>query len=437
MPFAIESFHLGKQYRLGSRRRYLTIRESLIETATAPVRYLARSWKPGAAGRPASANTIWALRDLNFAVERGGVVGIIGRNGSGKSTLLKCLSRVTEPTTGTAVLRGRVGSLLEVGTGFHPELTGRENIFLSGAILGMRRAEVARRFDEIVDFAGVEEFLETPIKHYSSGMAVRLGFAVAAHLEAEILLVDEVLAVGDAAFQSKCLSKIGDVARSGRTVLFVSHNMASVEALCSSAILLDRGHLVIEGTPRDVVDRYAEQWSAAGETVATLAGHPGRQPGSIPLMTRAYLASAGGEPVTTVRMGDELRFVIEFESERPIRPVPSIEIKTARGVPIFETNSRISPMADAAPAVRAGAVTCTIPAPQLNAGRYVMNLWLADGLQDEDHDLDVIVDAFSIDVVAADVFGTGKLPNDISGPIWVRAEWQLAGTANSASGSAD
>ncbi|MCJ7620698.1 MAG: ABC transporter ATP-binding protein, partial [Anaerolineae bacterium] len=218
---AVHVENLSKQYRIGApQARYKTLRESLVDMASAPVHRLRRL------GQPSPENeTIWALKDVSFDVKKGEVVGIIGRNGSGKTTLLKILSRITEPTEGHAEIKGRVGSLLEVGTGFHPELTGRENIYLNGAILGMKRAEIDERFDEIVAFSEIERFLDTPVKRYSSGMYVRLAFSVAAHLEPEILLVDEVLAVGDAAFQKKCLGKMGDVAREGRTGLFVSHNM--------------------------------------------------------------------------------------------------------------------------------------------------------------------------------------------------------------------
>jgi lipopolysaccharide transport system ATP-binding protein len=246
---------LGKRYRLGGpRASYATLRESLTGAVAGACRR-ARGLLTGAApGR--GAEDFWALRDVSFEVRRGEVLGIIGRNGAGKSTLLKILSRITEPTEGRAVLGGRVGSLLEVGTGFHPELNGRENIYLSGAILGMSKAEIDSRFEAIVGFAGVEKFLETPVKHYSSGMYVRLGFAVAAHLEPEILLVDEVLAVGDAEFQKKCLGKMGEVARGGRTVLFVSHNLAAVRQICRSGLWLDAGRIVRQGPVQDVVEAY-------------------------------------------------------------------------------------------------------------------------------------------------------------------------------------
>src|SRR5512138_980696 len=240
---AIRVSGLGKQYQLGTRATHRTLREALVDG----FRGAARSLQRGSARRPVE--RFWALDEVSFDVAHGDVVGIIGRNGSGKSTLLKILSRIVEPTTGTVDLEGRVGSLLEVGTGFHPDLTGRENVFLSGAILGMRRTEIAEKFDEIVEFAEVSRFIDTQVKHYSSGMYMRLAFSVAAHLEPDILVVDEVLAVGDAAFQKKCLGKMGTVARHGRTVLFVSHNMGAVVSLCSRALLLDAGRLMLDSDP--------------------------------------------------------------------------------------------------------------------------------------------------------------------------------------------
>jgi lipopolysaccharide transport system ATP-binding protein len=254
MPPAIRTESLGKRYQLGNRGNdYTTLRESIVGAATMPLRTVQR-WRSGIK-RP-SRPSVWALRNVNLEIAHGDVVGIIGRNGAGKSTLLKILSRITEPTEGFAELSGRVRSLLEVGTGFHPELTGRENIYLNGAILGMRRREIDRHFDAIVAFAGVEPFLDTLIKHYSSGMHLRLGFAVAAHLQTEILLVDEVLAVGDAEFQQKCLGKMSEVSREGRTVLFVSHNLGAISQLCRTAVLLEKGEMVCTGEAPDVVRRY-------------------------------------------------------------------------------------------------------------------------------------------------------------------------------------
>ncbi len=254
---AIRTENLSKQYRIGGPQgRYKTIRESLIEAVQSPFRRAAKLLRGQAYGAAEMDETIWALKDVSFEVKRGEVMGIIGRNGAGKTTLLKVLSRITEPTEGHAEIHGRVGSLLEVGTGFHPELTGRENIYLNGAILGMKRAEIERKFDEMVAFAEIEKFIDTPVKHYSSGMHVRLAFAVAAHLEPEILLVDEVLAVGDAAFQKKCLGKMGDVAEGGRTVLFVSHQMNQIRRLCQRCIWLDVGGVRMIGPTVEVVSAY-------------------------------------------------------------------------------------------------------------------------------------------------------------------------------------
>src|SRR6266581_5828920 len=254
---AIQVENVSKLYHIGKRTPYKTVRESLMNVLSAPSR-LSRRLRKTKTCR-ADETELWALRDVSFEVKQGEVVGLIGRNGAGKSTLLKVLSRITEPTAGRITIRGRVGSLLEVGTGFHPELTGRENILLNGAILGMRRAEITRKFDQIVAFAEIDKFIDTPVKHYSSGMYTRLAFAVAAHLEPEILIVDEVLAVGDAQFQKKCLGKMGDVAHEGRTVLFVSHNMTSVLNLCTRCVFMEKGSVSQTGTTEAVVSAYLNQ----------------------------------------------------------------------------------------------------------------------------------------------------------------------------------
>lgn len=256
--------NLSKQYRIGARRQgYKTFREAIVDTAKAPFR-LARSLLSAPSSLLSFADdTIWALKDVSFEVKRGEVVGIIGRNGAGKSTLLKVLSKITEPTKGRVELKGRVGSLLEVGTGFHPELTGHENIYLYGAILGMDRYEVTRKFDEIISFAELEQFVDTPVKRYSSGMYMRLAFAVAAHMETEILLVDEVLAVGDASFQKKCLGKMDDVAEQGRTIFLVSHNMGAISALCTRSLILDKGRVSFFGKTSDAISRYLHTTSNA------------------------------------------------------------------------------------------------------------------------------------------------------------------------------
>src|SRR6266498_4762014 len=266
MTTAISVKNLSKRYKIGAAQtkfRYGMLRDVFVDSLTAPIRF-AKSLAGGSGNgsSPKNNNFIWALKDVSFDLDEGKVLGIVGRNGAGKSTLLKILSRVTEPTEGTVSVRGRVGSLLEVGTGFHPELTGRENIYMNGAILGMKRAEIDSKFDEMVEFSEVTQFIDTPVKRYSSGMYLRLAFAVAAHLEPEILVVDEVLAVGDAAFQRKCLGKMGDVAKEGRTVLFVSHNMGAIRRLCSFGVVLGNGKIEYKGKTADAVEYYL---STSGE----------------------------------------------------------------------------------------------------------------------------------------------------------------------------
>jgi lipopolysaccharide transport system ATP-binding protein len=318
--------HLRKRYRIGEREPYKALRDVLTDAIAAPVR-LARGTR-----RPAHAppDRIWALDDVSFDVRQGEVLGLIGANGAGKSTLLKVLSRITEPTEGQVTLRGRVGSLLEVGTGFHPELTGRENIFLNGTILGMRRAEIVRRFDEIVEFAGVERFLDTPVKRYSSGMQVRLAFAVAAHLEPEILLVDEVLAVGDAEFQERCLGKMKDVTREGRTVLFVSHNLAAVRGLCARALLLDHGQLGFDGETDGAIERYLGRGGDRHDAVVEGAELDARLVkskvyGDAPFFrcSRVSVLDESGEPTSSFRSDDEIAIAIDYTV---LRALPSLRL---------------------------------------------------------------------------------------------------------------
>jgi lipopolysaccharide transport system ATP-binding protein len=288
--------NLGKLYRIGGKQdRYMTLRDSLAYTFSSPFNKVAKLWRRNANGAAGADDTIWAVRDISFEVKRGDVVGIIGRNGAGKSTLLKILSRITEPSEGFAEIHGRVGSLLEVGTGFHPELTGRENIYLNGAILGMRREEINRKFDEIVSFSEVEKFIDTPVKRYSSGMHMRLAFSVAAHLQSEILLIDEVLAVGDIAFQRKCLGKMEDVAAHGRTVLFVSHNLGVIRELCQSAIVLSNGALDFQGPVVEGLACYSRKLTEdiEGSTVRSTGWGPLNISGS---SNGIATSIAGGEP---------------------------------------------------------------------------------------------------------------------------------------------
>jgi lipopolysaccharide transport system ATP-binding protein len=322
--------NVSKQYRLGATQRsYDTLRDTLAATMRAPFRRRKRE--------TGKEETIWALRDVNFEVTPGEVVGIIGRNGAGKSTLLKVLSRITEPTSGRVELYGRVGSLLEVGTGFHPELTGRENIFLNGVIMGMRREEIERKFDEIVAFSEVSKFLDTPVKRYSSGMYIRLAFAVAAHLEPEILIVDEVLAVGDTRFQRKCLDKMQDVNRLGRTVLFVSHNMAAVTRLCQRAILMDEGTVLVDGISSQVVSSYLGNGAATG----ALREWPvlERSPGDDTVRLRAVrIRTEDGDLADVVDIRKGALIEIEYDILKPGKRLsPVIICNNESGVCIFSS----------------------------------------------------------------------------------------------------
>ncbi|HEY3083373.1 MAG TPA: polysaccharide ABC transporter ATP-binding protein [Chloroflexota bacterium] len=330
---AVRAEGLSKRYRLSGRgSAYRTLRESLVDTLRAPIDLLAR--RPAAAEEDGRANgdDLWALRDVSFEVRHGDVLGIIGRNGAGKSTLLKLLTRITEPTAGRAVLHGRVGSLLEVGTGFHPELTGRENVFLNGAILGMPRQDIRRRFDEIVAFAELERFMDTPVKRYSSGMYTRLAFSVAAHLEPEILVVDEVLAVGDAQFQRKCLGKMSEVAGEGRTVLFVSHNMAAIARLTKSVVVLDAGRLIFDGATDHGVAEYFRRSGQMGTGFSAGAVIQGREAGIVPLSFS--LGPAGGAS-HLVGVSRDLLVEVRFEVLKSGREFTlGVGIATADSVPV-------------------------------------------------------------------------------------------------------
>jgi lipopolysaccharide transport system ATP-binding protein len=313
---AIRVENLSRKYHIGKLEKYQTLRDTLTDAFIAPFRRAGKLLRGQATGAAELEETIWALKDVSFEVKCGEIVGIIGRNGAGKSTLLKILSRITEPTGGFVDIYGRVGSLLEVGTGFHQELTGRENIYLNGAILGMKRAEIASKFDEIVAFAEVEKFIDTPVKHYSSGMYLRLAFAVAAHLEPEILLVDEVLAVGDASFQRKCLEKMEDVGQEGRTVLFVSHNMPAITRLCERTILLDEGYVLKDGPSHEVVSLYLN--SGLGTTAARewpdLAQAPGND---VVRLCAVRVRAEDGQITDTTDIRRPVGIEMEYEVLRP------------------------------------------------------------------------------------------------------------------------
>lgn len=352
---------LSKQYRLGGRESaYDTLRESIVEAVRTPFKRL----------RGDNGNSIWALQDLNFEVAPGEVLGIVGRNGAGKSTLLKVLSRITQPTTGRVELFGRVASLLEVGTGFHPELTGRENIYLNGAVLGMKRVEIDSKFDQIVEFSELEKFLDTPVKRYSSGMYMRLAFAVASHLEPEILIIDEVLAVGDAQFQKKCLGKMSNVATQGRTVLFVSHNMVAVQSLCQRAIWLDRGRIVNEGPASEVVADYltsgtASQLDEVWDDIATAPGND---------IVRLHSIRVRAEDGSSDALTKKTPFLIEIEywNRQPgARLHIALHLYTAQDIIAFTTgNGPDVAGTDAYTAAGLFRCTCRIPADLLNTGRH-------------------------------------------------------------------
>jgi len=344
IPIRVEN--LGKKYLLthmGNRghKKYTALRDVITEAAMAPFRSLRRRLgKTVEDEQPDSGSheEFWALKDVSFEIERGEAVGIIGRNGAGKSTLLKLLSRITEPTTGRIEIEGQVASLLEVGTGFHPELTGRENIYLNGAILGMKRAEIKGKFDEIVAFAEVEKFLDTPVKHYSSGMYVRLAFAVAAHLEPDVLIVDEVLAVGDAEFQKKCLGKMKSVSeKDGRTVLFVSHNMQAIRQMCQRVIFLKQGKIVYAGDPHEAISGYLGQGvNAESHTAIDLTDYPRTRSIEGAVFLRMRFTDGHGQPATSVRLTDNLGVEMDIKVKKPLRQFNlSMAVVHGEGLRVF------------------------------------------------------------------------------------------------------
>lgn len=401
---AICARDLGKQYHIGALEqsgRYKSLRESLARAAFAPFRVVRSLVHRDRNHEHDHERMIWALRGVSFDIRRGDIVGIIGRNGAGKSTLLKILARITEPTTGRAEIHGRSGSLLEVGTGFHPELTGRENIFLNGSILGMKRAQIAKRFDEIVAFAEVEQFIDTPVKHYSSGMYLRLAFAVAAHLETEILLVDEVLAVGDYRFQEKCLGKMRDVATSGRTILYVSHSMSSIQTLCKRVMAFSEGRLIADSTPQDVI---AEYIGGNLGSIHTEPPDPKR-----PTITKAEV----------ILKEQTLLLSIEFESPFPLTPpVFGFVMHNSLGTPVFGTNNSADPIFPPPKSARAGRFEVAIPAFNFRPDRYMFSFWLGDPFTD------YYVREMLLQVNLNSAVG-GGLPTDCNGNIYLPTDWRF------------
>jgi lipopolysaccharide transport system ATP-binding protein len=415
---AIRVENLSKLYHIGHAQGsagYRTLRESLTELAKTPGHWFSRN------GHNEDQDTIWALKDVSFEVKHGEVVGIIGRNGAGKSTLLKILSRITEPTHGTLDIYGRVGSLLEVGSGFHPELTGRENIYLNGAILGMKKSEIERKFDEIIDFAEIEKFLDTPVKRYSSGMYVRLAFAVAAHLEPEILLVDEVLAVGDGQFQKKCLGKMGDVAKEGRTVIFVSHNMGAIQTLCKKGILLDQNRLKAEGDIHEVVSEYLGMNNVEQENPFKTCLRSGT--GKIRI-TDFHLETPDGTNVIYATSGSPIVFVIGFETNgercNGVSVGFSVHQNDERNLFLYYSHFSDVLFSDIA---QQGEFRCLIPECPIAPGNYLVMLRILNNGIEADWPKVYI----PISVHMGDFYRTGSFDGALSswGPILVRGEWSI------------
>lgn len=404
---AISIQQLSKKYEIGAAAS-----GSLRDTITNGFKSLMRLSKE-------EQKIFWALKDVSFDIRRGEVLGIVGRNGAGKSTLLKILSRITEPSSGKIELFGRVTSLLEVGTGFHPELTGRENIFLNGSILGMTREEIRRKFDEIVAFSGVEKFLDTAVKHYSSGMYVRLAFAVAAHLEAEILIIDEVLAVGDAEFQRKCLGKMNEVAKSGRTVIFVSHNLGAVRALCKSCCLLQQGQLLLTGTPDTVIQTY---YLNNMEEKATFQRSISKYENTrLTLRPTELTTVVDAEPNGFMQVGQDLAFDVAFEADAPTTEIYiSIMISSTSFGDFILSSTYFLPTFTFKQPTRKGKIRVNFGKLPLIAGQYIAAFWVGAEVQNVEH----IPDALVFEVQEKNVWGTINNPPRVC-PMWWATDYEL------------
>jgi lipopolysaccharide transport system ATP-binding protein len=414
---------VSKEYEIGRTHHSGMLREAIVN-------WVKRPWGKWRDRK----ETIWALRDVSFEVEPGGVVGIVGRNGAGKSTLLKILTRITYPTIGTVDMRGRVGSLLEVGTGFHEELTGRENIYLNGSILGMKKREIDARLDEIIDFAGIDRFLDTPIKRYSSGMRLRLGFAVAAHLQTEILLVDEVLAVGDAEFQKKCLAKIESLHRGGRTVLFVSHNMAAIDHLCPRTLWIDNGQVRQDGETDGVIRAYLAHFSGSQRTGPDLADIQEREGTGELRFTGIEYLGADGQVMPVVRSGDAVTIRLHYHAEANIRDArfginigkPGIHWIHVAGLRTLNAGHLI-PYLPAGP----GHIDATCDFLSLMPGHYLISLWAKGPVPDGDlkRYWDIVECCASFDVEPSDFYGTGRGVDRASGLVLLPCKW-ISGNDN-------
>jgi lipopolysaccharide transport system ATP-binding protein len=416
MAPAISVTNLGKMYRLSHQgKRTDSFREVITSALMSPLRRLRQIH-----GTDETMEEFWALKDVSFDVQPGEVVGIIGRNGAGKSTLLKILSRIVDPTFGEIVLRGRVASLLEVGTGFHPELTGRENMYLNGSILGMKKREIDRKFDEIVDFAEVEKFLDTPVKRYSSGMYVRLAFAVAAHLDPEILIVDEVLAVGDAEFQKKCLGKMKEVATgSGRTVLFVSHNMAAIDSLCDTAIMLAGGSVKARGDCAEVIKIYKH---AVDELPSNSFVQFKRPPETHVWMTSAQL-KVNGSPSSNIPMDADVSLEVMVQSDNLLSaPKILVVIHSQDGYRILHTSNRFCPTIALSGKSHLGKMDIQLGRLPLTPSRYSISFHLEVNGRSQHSSLESLI----FDIEACDVTGQGWVPNSSNSPVWWRANYEFS-----------
>ncbi|MFH1154553.1 MAG: ABC transporter ATP-binding protein [Pseudomonadota bacterium] len=408
---AIQISHLSKSYRIGEYTGNTMLREAIMQMFSKLANHGEKK-----------ENTVWALKDISFEVNKGESLGIIGRNGAGKSTLLKVLSKITYPTGGAIHVNGRISSLLEVGTGFHEELTGRDNIFLNGSILGMKRHEIERHLEAIIDFSGVERFIDTPIKRYSSGMRLRLGFAVAAHLSSDILLVDEVLAVGDAAFQKKCLDSMEGLSTSGRTVLFVSHNMAAIENLCSRCIWIDGGAIRADGDARTIVGEYMKTFAKASSGSVKLDHIESRSGNGDAKFTSLEFLNSGGEVISVIRSADKLTVRIYYRAYKTLPElVIGLNILTEYGTLVAASNNVVTGDPVPRSGVGEGYADFEIESLYLLPGRYYLSLWLGKWEEQQD----VLKNCISFDVEPSDYYGSGKGIDSLHGILFFPSCWKM------------
>lgn len=421
---AINIENLSKQYKIGAMDKGRTFREALTDKVRGPIRRIRNTFTHDTSGVDAESTSIWALKNISFQVKKGEVLGIIGRNGAGKTTLLKILSRITEPTEGEVRITGRVGSLLEVGAGFHSELTGRENVYLSGSILGMKRVEIVKKFDKIVAFAEIEKFIDTPVKRYSSGMYMRLAFAVAANLEPEILLVDEVLAVGDAVFQTKCLSEMSNITKQGRTVFFVSHNMGAVGSICQHGIVLDKGKILFQGPIHEAIQFYEIEISQKGYIQESIADRTDRRGTGEVRLTSFHIENEDGEKIEKILNGHTVKFFFGYctKREQGAGNVDlNIVVERETGESIFQLGTRFTDQ-QIKHLPHKGYIVCTIKRFPLVPGKYKLSLYLESGMNPADY----ITPLTYIDVVDGDFYDSGYQVFENESKILIDGEWSYS-----------